>query len=96
MCTPQFPQETYLFNAACSELSTEVKNNRKVADETIRQQRTHLQHEVDILSQRMTQDILTLKDEVRAAFHDRKMTVREEQRSTESLVCIHGDPNGKL
>ncbi|KAJ1337467.1 Coiled-coil domain-containing protein 90-like [Microdochium nivale] len=78
--------ETYLFNAACSELSTEVKNNRKVADETIRQQRTHLQHEVDILSQRMTQDILTLKDEVRAAFHDRKMTVREEQRSTESLL----------
>ncbi|KXJ97713.1 hypothetical protein Micbo1qcDRAFT_230294 [Microdochium bolleyi] len=78
--------ETYLFNAACSELSTEVRNNRKAADETIRQQRTHLQHEVDILNQRMTQDILTLKDEVRAAFHDRKMTVREEQRSMESLI----------
>ncbi|KAH7041296.1 uncharacterized protein B0I36DRAFT_312542 [Microdochium trichocladiopsis] len=78
--------ETYLFNAACSELSTEVTNNRRTADETIRQQRTHLQHEVDILSQRMTQDILTLKDDVRAAFHDRKMTVREEQRSMESLI----------
>lgn len=78
--------ETYLFRAACSELSAEVKNNRKAADETTRQQRTQLQHEVDILSQRMTQDLMTLKDDVKGMFNDRRMNVREEQRTMESAI----------
>ncbi|KAI0840519.1 hypothetical protein F5Y06DRAFT_242185 [Hypoxylon sp. FL0890] len=78
--------ETYLFRAACSELSAEVKNNRKAADETTRQQRTQLQHEVDILSQRMSQDLMTLKDDVKGMFNDRRMNVREEQRTMESAI----------
>ncbi|KAI1504199.1 hypothetical protein F5X99DRAFT_53792 [Biscogniauxia marginata] len=78
--------ETYLFNAACSELSSEVKNNRRAADEQSRQQRTQLQHEVDILNQRMSQDILTLKDDVKGMFNDRRMNVREEQRTMESAI----------
>ncbi|KAI8963511.1 hypothetical protein F5Y11DRAFT_147034 [Daldinia sp. FL1419] len=78
--------ETYLFRAACSELSAEVKNNRRAADETTRQQRTQLQHEVDILSQRMSQDLMTLKDDVKGMFNDRRMNVREEQRTMESAI----------
>ncbi|KAI1144615.1 hypothetical protein F5Y05DRAFT_33186 [Hypoxylon sp. FL0543] len=78
--------ETYLFRAACSELSAEVKNNRKAADETTRQQRTQLQHEVDILTQRMSQDLMTLKDDVKGMFNDRRMNVREEQRTMESAI----------
>ncbi|KAI0862759.1 hypothetical protein F4860DRAFT_471822 [Xylaria cubensis] len=78
--------ETYLFRAACSELSSEVTNNRRIADEQIRQQRTQLQHEVDILSQRMSQDIMTLKDDVKGMFNDRRMNVREEQRNMESAI----------
>ncbi|KAI2626694.1 hypothetical protein GGR54DRAFT_481060 [Hypoxylon sp. NC1633] len=78
--------ETYLFRAACSELSAEVKNNRKAADETTRQQRTLLQHEVDIVSQRMSQDLMTLKDDVKGMFNDRRMNVREEQRAMESDI----------
>ncbi|KAI1326086.1 hypothetical protein F5Y16DRAFT_249511 [Xylariaceae sp. FL0255] len=78
--------ETYLFRAACSELSSEVKNNRKAADEHTRQQRTHLQHEVDILTQRMSQDIMTLKDDVKGVFNDRRMNVRDEQRNMESAI----------
>ncbi|KAI0443798.1 hypothetical protein F4803DRAFT_292071 [Xylaria telfairii] len=78
--------ETYLFRAACSELSSEVTNNRRVEDEQIRQQRTQLQHEVDILSQRMSQDIMTLKDDVKGMFNDRRMNVREEQRNMESAI----------
>ncbi|KAI1082200.1 hypothetical protein F5B20DRAFT_532545 [Whalleya microplaca] len=78
--------ETYLFRAACSELSSEVSNNRKADDEQTRQQRTHLQHEVDILSQRMSQDLLTLKDDVKGMFNDRRMNVREEQRTMESAI----------
>ncbi|GAP90028.1 putative MOZ protein represents a chromatin-associated acetyltransferase [Rosellinia necatrix] len=78
--------ETYLFRAACSELSSEVTNNRRIADEEIRQQRTQLLHEVDILNQRMSQDIMTLKDDVKGMFNDRRMNVREEQRNMESAI----------
>ncbi|KAL6870024.1 hypothetical protein ACO1O0_001359 [Amphichorda felina] len=78
--------ETYLFNAACSELRQEIKNNRRLQDEQIRQQRTHLQHEVDILTQSLNQEVLTLNDNVRGMFNDRKMTVREEQKTADSAV----------
>ncbi|UKZ77323.1 hypothetical protein TrVFT333_005043 [Trichoderma virens FT-333] len=78
--------ESYLFSAACSELSAEIKNNRRGQDEQIRQQRTHLQHEVDILTQTLNQELLTLNDNVRGIFNDRKMTVREEQKAVESAI----------
>ncbi|TFA99479.1 Uncharacterized protein CCMA1212_008833 [Trichoderma ghanense] len=78
--------ESYLFSAACSELSAEVRNNRRAQDEQIRQQRTHLQHEVDILTQTLNQELLTLNDNVRGLFNDRKMTVREEQKAMESRI----------
>jgi hypothetical protein len=81
--------ETYLFRAACSELSAEVHNNRRVADEQTRQQRTLLQHEVDILAQRLNQELLTLNDSVRGMFNDRRMVVREEQKALESRVCFY-------
>ncbi|KAJ9154769.1 MOZ protein represents a chromatin-associated acetyltransferase [Pleurostoma richardsiae] len=78
--------ETYLFRAACSELSTEVKNSRRVADEQLRQQRTLLQHEVDILAQSLNQELLTLNDTVKGMFNDRKIAVREEQKAAESAI----------
>jgi len=80
--------ETYLFRAACSELSTEVRKNRRVADESMRQQRTLLQHEVDILTQSLNQEVLTLNDNVKGMFNDRRMAVREEQKAAESAVCL--------
>jgi hypothetical protein len=52
----------------------------------MRRERTLLQHEVDILNQKLTQDLLTLKDELKGMFDDRKMAVRMEQRSMESKV----------
>ncbi|KAF3770368.1 hypothetical protein M406DRAFT_248894 [Cryphonectria parasitica EP155] len=78
--------ETYLFRAACAELSTEVKNNRRIADEALRQQRTVLQHEVDNTTQVMNQELLTLNDNVRGMFNDRKMAVREEQKKAEGAI----------
>ena len=81
-------QETYLFRAACSELGTEVKNSHRVGDEQMRQQRTLLQHEVDILQQGLNQDLLTLNDHLRGLFNDRKMAVREEQKAIESAVRL--------
>lgn len=52
----------------------------------MRQKRTLLQHEVDILTQSLNQEILTLNDNVRGMFNDRKMAVREEQKAGESVV----------
>lgn len=78
--------ETYLFQAACAELSTEVMNNRRIADEELRRQRTVLQHEVDNISQAMNQELHTLNDNVRGMFNDRKMAVREEQKKAEGAV----------
>lgn len=78
--------ETYLFRAACSELRTEIQNNRKAEMEKQRTQRAQLQHEVDILNQRMAQETLNLKDELKGMFDDRKMAAKMEQRSMESRV----------
>ena len=53
----------------------------------MRTERAQLQHEVDILGQRLTQELLTLKDDVRGVFNDRKMATRMEQRAMETSVC---------
>ena len=80
--------ESYLFRAACSELKTEIQNTRKTHEETMRRERSLLQHEVDSLNQKLTQGLLTLKDELKGMFDDRKMAVRTEQRAMESAVCL--------
>lgn len=81
--------ETYLFRAACSELKTEIGNGRKSQIERMRTERAQLQHEVDILGQRLGQETGTLKDELKGLFDDRKMAVRQEQRLMETKVCSH-------
>ncbi|KAL2068078.1 hypothetical protein VTL71DRAFT_16176 [Oculimacula yallundae] len=78
--------ETYLFRAACSELKTEIQNTRKKNEEAMRRERTLLQHEVDILNQKLSQELLTLKDDLKGMFDDRKMSVRMEQRTMESKI----------
>ena len=78
--------ETYLFRAACSELRTEIQNSRKAEADHMRTARSQLQHEVDILNQKLTQELLTLKDDLKGMFDDRKMAVRTEQRSMESSI----------
>ncbi len=64
----------------------EIQNNRKTAAERMRSERDQLQYEVDILSQRMTQESLNLKDELKGMFDDRKMAVKMEQSHMESKV----------
>lgn len=78
--------ETYLFSAACSELRTEVFARRVALQEQLRMQRDQLQHEVEILEQRLGQETAGMKDELRGMFDDRKMAVRNEQRAMESKV----------
>lgn len=79
--------ETYLFRAACSELRTEIGASRKSEVERLRSERGQLQHEVDLLGQRLGQETGYLKDELKGLFDDRKMAVRQEQRIKETQVC---------
>lgn len=78
--------ESYLFRAACSELRTEIKQRRRTAHNQMGSQRGQLQHEVDILSQRIGQETGNLKDELKGMFDDRKMAVRQERRSMENRI----------
>ena len=78
--------ETYLFKAACSELKTELENNRKGELDKNRTRRALLQHEVDILGQKITQEVSGLREELKGMFDDRKMTQRSEQRNMENIV----------
>lgn len=55
----------------------------------MRTERNQLQHEVDILNQRMTQESSSLKDELKGLFDDRKMAVRQEQRTMETMVYFY-------
>ncbi|KXT04548.1 hypothetical protein AC578_8720 [Pseudocercospora eumusae] len=82
----QVENETYLFRAACAELKTEVMARRKAEQEKMRTERNQLQHEVEILSQRLGQESAALKDELKGMFDDRKMAVRNEQRSVEAKL----------
>jgi hypothetical protein len=78
--------EAYLFRAACSELHTEIMTKRRAEAERARTERTRLEHEVDILGQRMTQDSGNMKDELKGMFDDRKMGVQNEQRDIERKI----------
>lgn len=49
-------------------------------------QRAHLQHEVDILSQKASQDSLALKDDFRGMLNDRKMAVRMQHQARDSKI----------
>ena len=79
-------QETYLFRAACSELRTEILALRRGSSITKTTQRSHLQHEVDILSQRASQESIALKDDLRGLLNDRKMDVRMQQQARDSSI----------
>ena len=78
--------ETYLFRAACSELRTTIQASRQTEAQRQRTQRAQLTHEADILNQKMTQDLLTLKEEMKAMFHNRKMAVQEDKRNLDGRI----------
>jgi hypothetical protein len=78
--------EAYLFRAACSELRTTLQTAR--FSEVLRQrsQRSQLQHESDLLNQKFTQDLLTMREELKALFNERKLSLEEEKRKVDGLI----------
>ncbi|KAG2418820.1 hypothetical protein HFD88_001921 [Aspergillus terreus] len=78
--------ESYLFKAACSELQSSLQTARNSEMQRQRASRTQLQHEADILSQRLNQELAGLKDDIKGMFNDHKMATREQQRSIDTSV----------
>jgi hypothetical protein len=78
--------EIYLFRAACSELKTALQTSRATEIQRQRSQRAHLFHESDIVSQRITQELIGLKEDLKGMLTDRKMAVQTEQRNMTSKI----------
>ncbi|KAJ5375539.1 Protein of unknown function DUF1640 [Penicillium concentricum] len=78
--------EEYLFKAACSELQSSLQTARNSEIQHQRSSRTQLQHETDIISQRLSQELSGMKDDIKGMFNDHKMTTREQQRSIDTSV----------
>lgn len=78
--------ESYLFRAACSEMKTTLQTTRHSETLTQRSQRAQLQHEYDILNQRVTQDLMTLKEELKGLFNDRKLGLQEDKRKIDGKI----------
>ncbi|KAL8708723.1 MAG: hypothetical protein Q9220_006449 [cf. Caloplaca sp. 1 TL-2023] len=78
--------ETYLFRAACSELRTEIANARRTSRDRTATNLSHLSHETDILSQRLSQESSSLRDSLRGMLDDRRMAVRMDAQAIDQKV----------
>lgn len=78
--------ETYLFRAACSELRTTLQAGRHSEMQRQRSSRAQLQHEFDILNQKVTQDLTAMREELKGMFNDRKLSLQEEKRKIDGKI----------
>lgn len=78
--------ESYLFKAACSELQQSLQTARNSEIQRQRASRTQLEHETDILGQRLNQELAGMKDDIKGMFNDHKMSTREQQRTIDTSV----------
>ncbi|KAF3490646.1 uncharacterized protein GIQ15_00163 [Arthroderma uncinatum] len=81
-----FENEIYLFRAACSELQNSIQTSRNTEIQSQRTRRALIQHELDILTQRLTQDLAGLKDDLKEMFNNQKISTRELQRSIDTEI----------
>lgn len=78
--------EAYLFRAACSELRTTLQTARHMEMLKQRSQRAQLQHESDLLNQKVTQDLMTMREELKGMFNDRKLGLEEQKRQVDGHI----------
>ncbi|KAI5305952.1 Serine/threonine-protein phosphatase 2A activator 2 [Ascosphaera pollenicola] len=82
----QIENDSYLFKAASEELRNSIMVARASEIESQRTRRAQLQHELDILAQRLTQDFSGLKDDLKEMFNNQKISTRESQRSIDTAI----------
>ncbi|KAI5293073.1 hypothetical protein KEM55_007324, partial [Ascosphaera atra] len=86
MSKSEIENESYLFKAASEELRNSIMVSRASEVQSQRTRRAQLQHELDILTQRMNQDLSRLKDDLKEMFNDQKIATRELQRSIDTAI----------
>jgi flagellar motility protein MotE (MotC chaperone) len=82
--------EAYLFRAACSELRTTLQTARHSEMLKQRSQRAQLQHESDLLNQKVSQDLMTMREELKGMFNDRKLGLEEQKRQVDGRIQALG------
>ena len=78
--------EAYLFRAACSELRTTLQTARHSEVLKQRSQRAQIQYDHDLLNQKVTQDLATMREELKGMFNDRKLGLQEQKRQVDSQI----------
>ncbi|KAN0064253.1 Protoheme IX farnesyltransferase, mitochondrial [Thecaphora frezii] len=78
--------QAYLFNAALSELRTEVQVRARNDAAALQSITTLLQREVDALDQKMKEDVERLKHDIQVDMNNRKAESKEEQNNLEQEI----------
>ena len=63
-----------------------MQTSRFMEAQKQRSQRAQLQHEFDILNQKVTQDIMTMREELKGMFNDRKLGLQEDKRRVDGKI----------
>lgn len=82
----EMENEAYLFDAACSELRTEMQNNRKSQAQLEHTEITALQREFLALKRQYEEEIQNMKTEISVEVNDRQNTMKVENRAKELQV----------
>lgn len=78
--------EAYLFNAALSELKTEIQMKARTDSIALRSSNNQLQREVDSLAQKMREDMNSLKNDNQLDFNNRKEEASADISSLEQKI----------
>ncbi|KAK7206747.1 hypothetical protein BZA70DRAFT_288209 [Myxozyma melibiosi] len=78
--------EAYLFDAACSELKTEIQNNRKTQAQLEKTEIAALQTEFMALKRQYEEEIQNMKTEISVEVNDRQNIMKVENRAKELQI----------
>ncbi|KAK9480458.1 hypothetical protein V1514DRAFT_268623, partial [Lipomyces japonicus] len=86
LSSAELENEAYLFDAACSELRTEIQNNNKSQAALAQTEIVALQREFTALKQLYEEQFDFLKNEVNMELNERKNQVKSDHRATELQI----------
>ncbi|KAJ8101470.1 hypothetical protein POJ06DRAFT_251622 [Lipomyces tetrasporus] len=86
LSSAEMENEAYLFDAACSELRTEIQNNRKSQALLAQTETSALQRESLVLQRLFEEEIDYMKNDVSMELNERKNATKIDSRATELQI----------
>ncbi|KAK9432538.1 hypothetical protein V1505DRAFT_364945 [Lipomyces doorenjongii] len=86
LSSAEMENEAYLFDAACSELRTEIQNNRKSQALLAQTEAAALQREFLVLKRLFEEEIDYMKNEISMDLNERKNATKIDSRATELQI----------